>query len=481
MTTLIQGGWVIGNDGNEHRLIDNGVVVFDGNKIIHVGKSYSGQVDNYIDARGKIISPGFIDTHFHAQTPIMNSAFTIDVDYKLTFGNPNIPYAPTKEKAKFMALSDENFRSAAEYSLCSLLKSGCTTVLEMGAGRDILVELVGKLGLRAYLGPGFRSAEDYTGEDGTFYNKEWDEERGLKGLEDAVEFIKKYDGLYDGRVKGILNPMQVDFCTPTLLKEVRLMANKIGVLISIHAGQRIYEFQEIIRKYKKTPIGYLESTGLLGPDLIIAHCMMVSGHDWTAYSGDDDIEALARAKTSVAHCPLVAARTSCFLKSFNRYLRAGINVSIGTDTWPLDIISEMRYASIIGKIIDGNSGSATSAQVFNSATIGGATALRRQDLGKLAKGSKADIVIIRTDSFRFTPIADPIKSLVNAGTLDDVETVIVDGNKVVEDGKVLAVDEVSLRSRVLKAAEEEWAKVPQWDWASRSIYDIGPLSFKPVE
>ena len=454
--------------------------MYEDDRIVHVGKSYSGQVDDRIDAKGKIVSPGFIDTHFHAETPILNFAFTLDEPFRLTFGNPNIPFAPTQAKMGMRKTSEENFKTLATHSLCSLLKSGCTTVLEMGAGKDCLVDLVGELGLRAYLGPGFRSAEDYVGDDGTPYLKDWNQERGFKGLDNAVGFIKRHEGAHHGRVRGVLNPAQVDFCTPELLRAVREKADEMKVPVSIHAGQRVYEFHEIIRRYNKTPMAYLKSVGLLGPDLIVAHSRIVSGHRWTAYSGDEDVQMLAETEASIAHCPYVAAKTSCFLDSFKRFRDIGVNVALGTDTWPLDIINEMRWASLIDKIVETDAGASTALNSYDAATLGGAKALRRNDVGRLSAGTKADILIIDTCSLRFPAIADPIKALVYAGTCDDVETVIVDGRKLVEDGKIIGLDEKALIKSVNKVAREEWAKVPEWDWAGRTIYDIGPPSLKKM-
>jgi len=481
LTTLIQGGWVIGSNGTEHRLVEDGVVVFEENEIIHVGKSYSGPVDETINANGKIIAPGFINMHCHVGTPLNSEALNIDEDCKLTFGNPNIPFLPIKDKLGQKRRSDEEFRMVAQFSLCALLKSGCTTIVDMGEGRASLAELVGALGLRAYLGPGFRSAETYTGEDGTYYNKDWNEERGFEGLERAKAFVQEYDGIHDGRVTGLLIPMQVDNCTPKLLKAVRKTASEMNVRIGIHAGQRIFEFQEILRKYKNTPIGFLNDIGFLGSDVVIGHALMVSGHPWTAYPGDSDIETLAKTGASVAHCPLVAARTSVPLYSFGRYLRGGVNMTLGTDTWPLDIISEMRWASIIGKLMDGDRSAASSLDVFNAATLNAAKALGRYDIGRLVKGAKADIIILNVNNFRYAPIADPIKSLVNAGTCDDVETVIVAGKKLIENKMLIDVNEEAVMKNAKKVAEEEWAKIPDWDWAQRSKHEIGPPSLKTLE
>ena len=476
MTTLIQGGHIIAYDGSRHTLIENGVIVYDQDKILHVGKSYSGPVDERIEARGKIVAPGFINTHCHMGTPLNSEAYVIDTDQRLVFGNPNIPLAPVKSKLALKAQPEEVFLRVAEFTLSALVKSGCTTIVDMGAGRDSLAELVGRMGLRAYLGPGYRSAETYTGDDGTLYNKDWDEERGLRGLDNAKRFVEKYDGAFDGRVKGMLIPMQADTCTPTLFKETRKAANELGCLVGTHVSQRIMEFQEILRKYKKTPIEFLNSVGLLGPDTLVGHAMFVSGHYGTAYPGDGDIEVLAKTGTTVAHCPLVVARTGWALQSFKRYLDAGVNMTIGCDTWPLDIISEMRWASILGKIVERDRSASSSIDVYNATTLNAAKAVGRSDIGRLVKGGKADIIVLDTGNFRYVPIADPVKSIVNAGTCDDVETVIVAGRKLVENKRLVDVDEAKLMQDVSRMAEEMWKKVPETDWANRSIYDIGPRS-----
>jgi len=479
LTTMIQGGWVIASDGSGHRLIEDGVVVYDGGEIVHVGRSYGGRVDERIDAGGKIVSPGFVNTHFHAATPISSEAYVIDTDQRLVFGNPNIPLRPTKERLGDPGLADDDLHAVAKFTLCALLRSGCTTVVEMGAGSEGLVELVGDLGLRCYTGPGYRSAETYTGQDGSYYLKDWDEERGLRGLERARGFAERFDGAHEGRVRALLIPMQADNCTPSLFRETRRAAAETGIRVATHVSQRIYEFHEIIRRHGRTPIGFLEEVGFLGPDALVGHALYVSGHYGTAYPGDGDVESLARTGTSVAMCPLVSARTSWAHQSFGRYLRMGVNVTLGTDTWPLDIISEMRWASIIGKIVERDRSSATSAEVYTAATLNASKALGRSDLGRLARGAKADIVIIDPDNFRYAPVADPVKSLVNAGTCDDVETVIIGGRRIVEDGHIVGVDERAVRREASRVARDVWEKVTERDWANRGIHEIGPLSFRP--
>jgi cytosine/adenosine deaminase-related metal-dependent hydrolase len=214
--------------------------------------------------------------------------------------------------------------------------------------------------------------------------------------------------------------------------------------IEIHAGQNLLEFHEILRRHGQTPIEYLSDAGLLGPHTIVGHCIINSEHSLAGLPGGRDLEILTASRTSVAHCPLVFARRGNALESFHRFRAAGINVGLGTDTCPRDLISEMRWASLLCKVVEHDFLVATAADVFSAATLGGAAALGRDDLGRLAPHAKADIALVDMRKIRIGPYRDPIKALVQCGTSDDVRTVIVDGHTVVEDGHVRGVDEAQI-------------------------------------
>jgi cytosine/adenosine deaminase-related metal-dependent hydrolase len=124
---------------------------------------------------------------------------------------------------------------------------------------------------------------------------------------------------------------------------------------------------------------------------------------------------------------------------------------------------------------------ATAADVFDAATLAGARALGRDDIGRLAPGAKADIVIVDMQSLRIGPYRDPIRALVNCGTGDDVETVIVDGRTVVESRRVVGVDEAALRREAQQEAERLWATVPEWHWQRLTTEQFSPASFPPLE
>jgi cytosine/adenosine deaminase-related metal-dependent hydrolase len=278
----------------------------------------------------------------------------------------------------------------------------------------------------------------------------------------------------------MLFPYQVDTCSPALLSATRKVADELGVGVEIHAGQNLLEFHEILRRHGKTPVELLAETGLLGPDLLVGHCIISTAHHLAAVPGGRDLELLAASGTTVAHCPLVFARRGNALESFHRYRASGVNVALGTDTYPRDLIAEMRWASLVGKIADRDFLVATAADVFSAATLGAAKALRRDDLGRLAPGAKADLVVVDMQSLRIGPYRDPIKALVNCATGDDVERVIVDGRTVVEDKRVVGVDERELLRSAQKEAERLWATVPEWHWQRWTADQLSPPSFPPL-
>src|SRR5262249_51830892 len=159
------------------------------------------------------------------------------------------------------------------------------------------------------------------------------------------------------------------------------------------------------------------------------------------------LELMGARGVTVSHCPVNIARRGRSLDSWDRYRKAGVNLALGSDTYPRDLIMQMRIASYIGKVIGHDLFAASAAEVFEAATLGGARALGRDDLGRLAPGAKADIVIIDLgggDSLRYGPVRDPIKSLVECGIGDDVETVIVDGITRMEGRTIPGVDLAAL-------------------------------------
>lgn len=482
MSIGIKGKWVIAHDGKEHRLLRDGVVVAEGNRIIHVGKSYRGEVDRWIDAPTHVVIPGMICTHTHASSAPKDKSFIDDT------GAPSLYMSSLGENLTALgrSINPEDYHVFAKYSMAELLRSGCTTMLEIGMvgtlGAETAVKYIDEMGMRAVEGEGISDGRWVRHQEANFMTVWDDPEKGLKQLDKAEEFVKKYDGEADGRIIGGLYPSTVDQVSEGLQKAVREKADELKCPVSIHAGQWVVEFQNMIRMYKKTPVEFLHHTGLLKDDLVIGHGWALAGHPLLAYPpvpGTDDFALLAKSGATVSHDPLVFIKRGNKMHSHSKYLSYGINVSIGCDTSPQDMLNEMRMASYTSKLADWSCFSGTASEIFSSATLGGANAIGKDDLGKIAKGCLADLAVVNMETINNVPCRDPVKNLVNAASRADVDYVMVNGDIVVENAKLLTIDERKLYEKVQKTTEAIWDRIPENHYLGMHSDEVSPQSYKP--
>ena len=476
MRTLIEGGWVVGFDGRGHELIPNGAVVFEDDRILHVGRKFEGHVDRRLEARGKLISPGFVNCHLHAATNAVQAVFLdgLKADY---FGSNFIGYAAPRRGVP-SPRADDRAELAGTYGLWSALRCGATTILDVGTmpgGPAAFTKVAGELGVRAYLGPAFRAA-DYVF-DGDRVAWAWDEARGKAALDRAVAYVKEHDGAYGGRIRAMLYPGQMDTCTLDLLREARRWADELGVPMQLHAAMNQREFHRILEQHGRTPIELLHSIGFLKPGTGLGHCVFHNAHSWCHYPYGDDLKLLADSGVTVVHAPYKYAKMGIHFESFERYRARGINLAIGTDTYPQDVVHEMRWAALVGRLADGSFRAGRAADVFDAATLGGARYLGRDDLGRLAPGAKADLIVVDLLQMHYGAVHDPIKSLVELGSGRDVETVIVNGEVLVEGGKTTRVDERQLLAAVQAEGERLWQATPEWHWSGKTLDEIVPPSY----
>ncbi len=477
MTLRIDGGVVVGWSGHGHEIIPGGSVLVEGNSIKAVSADRSQSADRVIDASGKIVSPGFINLHVHSQLNVGDYLLPDVTRKDYLAANWFVFGAPLKEKVA--APPAPAVAMGRRYALFSALRNGATTVLDPGGGPGALddyIAIVGQLGGRVFFSPPYRSHDIFTDNQGRHYYEER-EDKGRSGLKRAVEFIRQYQGAHDGRLQGILNPAQAETCEPSLLKESVAAAQELNVPIHIHAGGNLREFLQILNTYRKPVVEYLADAGILGPRTILGHMAITGGHSRVDYPRGDELKLIADSGATVGHCPHKCAKMAFAMESFDQYLEAGVRIGLGTDTYPLDIVSEMRYASLISRLVDKKAWGARPADVFNAATIGGADALGRSDLGRLAPGAKADILIIDLRTTRYGPARDPINALVEYGSGADVETVIVNGEVVIDKGRSTRIDESELFAQAEQGAKRAWDNWAERDWSGRTVEQIIPPAF----
>ena len=300
------------------------------------------------------------------------------------------------------------------------------------------------MGLRTYLGPCYMSGMTVANDDGLI-SQHWDEPRGMRGLEDAERFIRDFDGTQRGLVKAMLAPDRIETCTPALLSRTAEIARETGVPVRLHCCQSRYEVDLVKTLRGRSPYRWLDGLGLLRPGAILPHGI---------YLEDGDLDLLATSGAAIVHCPVVFARDGEALNSFARYRERGITIALGTDTAPPDLLDNMRQGLNISRIMDGRSTS-SAAEFYNAATLGGASALGRSDIGRLAPGAKADITVFDLTGFHLGPIDDPIKTMLLAGTGRDFTQCWINGRAVMRDRQLSGIDLAALHAM----AQTQFAKL----------------------
>ncbi len=469
--TALRAGWIIAFDGRGHRLLRDGVVVLEGDRILHVGTHFEGSVDETVDARDRVLTPGLISTHAHLAGSPLDRSFIEDR------GSPQFWYSGLFEMlpVRSGAQDEEASRACVDFSMAELLRGGVTTVMEIGGLGEYVVERAAHYGLRVYMGLSFRSGVWRT-PDGRRVLWEWNEEQGRQGLRRAVELHAKYDGAHGDLVRCFFAPAQIDTCTPELLRDAKRLADEAARPYQVHTSQSVVEFNEMLARHAKTPIAWMQELGLLGPRTILGHAIIIGGSSWTNYPAGD-LGLLGEAGCSVAHAVWVFARRGVAMESFARYRRAGVNMSLGTDTNPQSVIEAMRWAAVMSKTMERNTEATTAADVFDAATLGGARALGRDDLGRIAPGARADLVLWKAASWRMTPLRDPVKNIVYNATDEDVDRVYVNGRLVVEGGRVLAADERAILGALQAGGDRMWPRMATFDWAGRGADELSPQTY----
>jgi 5-methylthioadenosine/S-adenosylhomocysteine deaminase len=473
--TLIRGSYIIAFDGERHRYLRDGELVYQDREIIFVGKKYNGHVEKTLNARGKIVCPGLISTHAHLNESPLDRSFIEDR------GNPQFYYSGLYDylPARKRAMDREMMKACFGYSLAELLRSGITTVVEICSEAEDLLPLVPVFGNRVYICQSYRSGQWYT-PDGKKVLYEWFKDKGWEAFENTLKFIQEHNDTCEGLINGCLCPRQVDVCTESLLVKTQEWANKLKVPVTLHVSQSVIEFNEMLQRHGKTPLKWLHDIGFLQENVILGHAIIIGGTSWANYP-PGDLEIMAKTRCTVSHSPWVFGRRGIVMESFYKYQQAGINMSLGTDTSSQSMIQAMRWAAILSKVVERNTESTTAADVFNAATLGGAKALGRNDLGRLCAGAKADIVIFSGESMNMTPLRDAVKNIVYSAESEDIETVIINGKVVLENGKTIGKDGAELYRELQRAGERMWPKIKGENGSHHSIDDLSPMSFAPWE
>jgi 5-methylthioadenosine/S-adenosylhomocysteine deaminase len=453
-----------------HVYVPGGDVAFDGGTIAFAGRGYQGPAERTIDGHGLMVMPGLVDIHSHPSSEPLNKGFLDEI------GSPGLYNSSLYEYMPILRPDAEAVPDCVRVAYSELMLSGVTTVADLSVAHPSWIDVAAESGLRVCLAPMFRSGRWLT-RNGHVVDYEWDEAAGENAMEQGLRLIERAQQHPSGRLSGMVCPAQIDTCRPDLIRNSYAEAKARRLPWQIHAAQSVAEFHEITRRHGVTPIQWLAQLGVLGPTSIIGHAIFVDDHPRTLWHTRADLGLLADTGTTVAHCPTVFMRRGIAMRDFGRYQRAGVHLGLGTDTYPHNILEEMRNAAYVARLMADDPRTLTTTDLFEAVTVRGAKALGRDDIGRLAPGCKADLVLVDLDHPMMQPRRDPVRSLVYAAAERAVRTVFVDGRAIVDDGKVLPFDYPAAARRVHEGQKRTEAAAVRLDWAGRAVTEYSPLTF----
>ena len=396
---LLRARWVLGHADGRHCLLPDGEVVFDRGRIVFVGHGFSGEVAERHDLGNAILTPGLID---------LDALSDLDTTV-LGFDNqPPARKGRVWPKAYMDAgpvemYSREELAFQKRYAFTRLIRSGITTALPIASlfyrawGETVeefsdAATAAAELGLRVYLGPAYRAGNTFVHEDGSldFF---FDEARGLAGLREAERFCEAFEGKADGLIRTMLAPDRIETCTPELLRRSAEAARAMSVPIRLHSCQSRSEYDTVLKLRGMSPPEWLQQLGFLSERALLPHGTFMSGLNGITRPGRDR-ELIRDSGATIVHCPLVSARHGNALRSFRSYREMGIRIGLGTDTYPPDMLLEHADRPHGLPHRGGRPQACRAEDFYDAATLGGADALGRPDLGRLRPGAKADLIVV---------------------------------------------------------------------------------------
>jgi len=418
---VVTGGTVVTMDG-ARAILDDGAVAITGDAIVAVGpraeleKKYDAK--QTIDAKNSLVLPGFVNGHTHVPMTLfrgIHDDVTLnDWLYKYIF--------PAEAKN----VTEEFVRWGTRLAAAEQIRSGVTTFADMYYFEDAVAEETKAAGMRGVLGETFI---DFPAPD----NK-----TNAAMLEYTEKFLKKWQG--DPLIHAAPAPHSIYTCSQKTLQDAAALARKYHAPILIHTSEMKKEWDDSLKNNGMSPVQYLEKIGLLGPDVVSAHCIFVD---------EADRKALAARGVGCVHNPSSNMMIASGVSPVPEMRAAGIAVGLGTDgpagsNNDLDIMEEIDLAAKLAKITKMSPLALNAKAVVEMATIDGARALHMEkEFGSLEVGKKADLILISLDEANAVPMYDVYAAIAYSLKGSDVKTVVIGGRVVMRDHTLLTVDEAA--------------------------------------
>lgn len=405
-------------------IIKNGEIAVEGQYIIHVAEGRKLPEDFFpeevIDGAGMVALPGFVNCHTHAAMSLLRG-YADDLPLKRWLEEKIWP-------VEIRLQSDDIYWGTL---LCCLemIRSGTTTFADMYFQLKEAARAVEKAGIRASLSWGMieKPPAAFTGK--------------LPSLEQMLEHTrhsaKKWHGTAGGRITVMLGPHSLYLCPPGFMSKVIEIAADLELGIQIHLSETLAEMKDICNQYGKTPVQLMDGLGLFELPVLAAHCVHLDIRD---------IDILGGKGVGIAHNPQSNMKLASGVAPVADLLLAGAVVGLGTDGAAsnnnLDMIEEMRTAALLQKVITGDPTVLPAFQALSMATVNGARALGLEnEIGLLKPGYKADIILVDVHKPHLYPRHDLVANMVYAAQPGDIDTVIIDGQVVMANRRVMTMDE----------------------------------------
>ena len=430
---VIRTAWTIAFRNQRHVPQPGHAVVIEDGRIADVTREPPEDAER-IEVPEGIALPGLVNLHNHTLNAPLFRGIVDDLP-RSTIGESKVysMLMPMGGLAVSM-LAPEAMRAVMALGLLEVMRSGATTLVDQFRPQQpAIIDLARDWGVRLYAAPYLFSPTEATTEKEVAGSSagSWEGDTGLAAFQ---RMFDAYDQGERGLVRVILGPHAADSCGPELLRAADRIAQECGTLLTTHLAQSQGEVARIAARHFMGPAEYMASVGLLREGVVFAH---------GAHLTDDELGRVRDGGAAIANCASVFLRggkSPCF----ERFRRAGVRVGIGTDAERMDMFAQLRATGFASKQAYGAGDAATAADLLHAATAGAADILRRPDLGRIAPGATADVVVIDAGRPHLQPVCDPVRSVVWYATAADIDTVLVAGRPVLRGGRAVGLDEAAI-------------------------------------
>lgn len=426
MRLVIKNCTILPMCGGAQPVLENAFLVIEDRHIdqIGVGEPPNESYAKIVDGSKHLLMPGLINTHTHAAMTLLRG-YADDL--------PLMEWLETRIWPLEAKLTGEDVYWASLLAIAEMLRSGTTCFADMYFFMDRVAAAVEESGMRAVLSRGMIGVGP----------------ENEQAITESRSLVEKWHRQAGERINFMLGPHAPYTCPPEYLRRVNTLADELGVGIHIHLAETKGEFDDIVRDYGVTPTAYLENCGVMERPVLAAHCVHLTS---------EDIDILKKHGVGVAHSPQSNMKLASGIAPVPEMLDAGLDVSLGTDgassNNDLDMIQEMRSASFLHKVHTMNPTVLPAYQAVEMATVNGGRALGlEREIGSLAPGMKADMILINLKAPHMTPCYDPVANLAYSAQAGDVDTVIIDGRIIMEDRKIKTFDEQEVLRQVQQRAK----------------------------